>query len=125
MKNKKTQEEIDKINELKKADEKFMEEQGWKFKDYDPEIPWFAQEPELQWDEEEECFFAIVFDAEIDPFKVKFHNDHSLHIETEGMTYITMDFDMITTMRELMMEAQDLYQVMREEEEDEETSKEE
>lgn len=118
MKNKKTQEEIDKINEVRKADEKFMDEQGWKFKDYDPEIPCFAQEPTLQWDEEEECYFAIVFDAEIDPFKVKFHNDNSLHIETEGMTYITMDFDMITTMQELMMEAQDLYEVMSEEEEE-------
>jgi hypothetical protein len=114
MKNKKTQEEIDKINEVKKVNEKFFEEQGWKFKDYNPEIPWFAQTPALQWDKEEECYYAIIFDAETEPLIVMFPNDGTFQIETEGLLRIHLDG--INNIQDLMCEAAELYDNMTDEE---------
>ena len=95
--------------ESNKANEEFIKEQGWKFKDYNPEKPPFAQKPALQFDEEEELYYAIVFDAEVDPIKIKFLDDNNYEIETEGRSYIMIDSNFIDLIEELMVEAQGLY----------------
>jgi len=53
--------------------------------------------------------FAIIVDAESDPFRCDFDNDDCVRINTNSEKYITLDFDAISTLERLIIEAKKFY----------------
>lgn len=61
---------------------------------------------EIQFDPNENLFFTYVFDAELDPVKIIFEGDYEFRIETEDITYVSFDTNVMNQITSLLDEAE-------------------
>lgn len=59
---------------------------------------------------EDEVATAKVFDAELDVLDCSFNNDDSVHINTDGFSFITLDSNNLELLSKLIFDAKEYYE---------------
>lgn len=81
-------------------------------KQFDSITELFPEADKLVWDKKKECFTATIIDAELDRIHCEFNNDNSVFLDTKNLTHVWLTRDNLNTLRNLIIEAEEKYNIM-------------